>query len=125
DPQQRTRPRAPAARSGRDADRRAPPACLDCQRCAKTLDGLARTSPRATPPTRTSTSSMKTVLSLFLVASVFLAGCGRAPENPSATGGDAITVALLPKSKGNAYFISCKDGAEKAAQALGVDLLFD
>jgi ABC-type sugar transport system substrate-binding protein len=31
----------------------------------------------------------------------------------------------LPKSKGNAYFISCKAGAEKAAKALGADLLFD
>src|SRR5207342_1888844 len=32
---------------------------------------------------------------------------------------------LMPKSKGNAYFISCKKGAEKAAQELGVELLFD
>lgn len=34
-------------------------------------------------------------------------------------------VALLPKSKGNAYFISCKAGSERAARDLGVDLLFD
>lgn len=31
----------------------------------------------------------------------------------------------MPKSKGNAYFISCKQGADKAAKELGVDLLFD
>lgn len=69
---------------------------------------------------------MNKVLPLVLAAGVFLAGCGRSPENPSGSG-DArqITVALLPKSKGNAYFISCKEGAEKAAKALGVDLLFD
>src|SRR5204862_2229127 len=36
-----------------------------------------------------------------------------------------ITVALLPKSKGNAYFISCRKGAERAAKDLNVDLLFD
>src|SRR5689334_8706615 len=36
-----------------------------------------------------------------------------------------MTIALMPKSKGNAYFISCKRGAEKAAKELGVDLLFD
>lgn len=36
-----------------------------------------------------------------------------------------LIVAFLPKSKGNAYFISCKAGAEKAAKELGVKLLFD
>ncbi len=34
-------------------------------------------------------------------------------------------IALMPKSKGNAYFLSCKAGAEKAAKELGVELLFD
>ncbi len=34
-------------------------------------------------------------------------------------------IALMPKSKGNAYFLSCKVGAEKAARELGVELLFD
>ncbi len=32
---------------------------------------------------------------------------------------------MLPKSKGNAYFVSCKKGADRAAQELGVELLFD
>lgn len=69
---------------------------------------------------------MKKFLSLFLVSLLLLAGCSKSPENTAAgTGGRKITVALLPKSKGNAYFISCKEGAEKAAKALGVDLLFD
>src|SRR5205085_309574 len=36
-----------------------------------------------------------------------------------------ITVALMPKSKGNAYFISCRKGAEEAAKELGVKLLWD
>jgi len=31
----------------------------------------------------------------------------------------------MPKSKGNAYFISCRKGAEKAARELGVELIFD
>ncbi|MDB6129499.1 MAG: lsrB, partial [Verrucomicrobiales bacterium] len=35
------------------------------------------------------------------------------------------TIALMPKSKGNAYFISCKKGAEKAAHELNVELIFD
>jgi len=31
----------------------------------------------------------------------------------------------MPKSKGNAYFISCKAGAEKAAKELGLEMIFD
>jgi rhamnose transport system substrate-binding protein len=69
---------------------------------------------------------MKKLLCCFLVTLLFLGGCGKSPDSSTpGGGGQKITVALLPKSKGNAYFISCKNGAEKAAKALGVDLLFD
>ena len=36
-----------------------------------------------------------------------------------------LAIAMLPKSKGNAYFLSCKAGADKAAKELGIELLFD
>jgi rhamnose transport system substrate-binding protein len=36
-----------------------------------------------------------------------------------------LIVTMMPKAKGNAYFISCKAGADKAAKELGVELLFD
>jgi rhamnose transport system substrate-binding protein len=70
---------------------------------------------------------MKRFLTLLLASGLLLAGCSKAPEasNAGASGAKKLTVALLPKSKGNAYFISVKAGAEKAAQELGVDLLFD
>ena len=69
---------------------------------------------------------MKRLLPLLLALGVLCAGCGKSPEKSSgAAVSGKITVALLPKSKGNAYFISCKAGAEKAAKALGIDLLFD
>ena len=32
---------------------------------------------------------------------------------------------MMPKSKGNAYFIACRKGAEEAAKELGVKLLWD
>jgi rhamnose transport system permease protein len=32
---------------------------------------------------------------------------------------------MMPKSKGNAYFIACRQGAEEAAKELGVDLIWD
>lgn len=50
------------------------------------------------------------------------AACGRGGGG-SAT--DAITVALMPKNKGNPYFVSCRQGALEAAQELGVKLLWD
>ena len=36
-----------------------------------------------------------------------------------------ITVAMMPKSKGNAYFIACRKGAEEAAGELGIKLIWD
>ena len=36
-----------------------------------------------------------------------------------------ITVAMMPKAKGDPYFISCRKGAEEAAQELGIELLWD
>src|SRR5262249_5404145 len=39
--------------------------------------------------------------------------------------GNALTVAMMPKSIGNAYFIACRKGAEEAARELGVKLLWD
>src|SRR5205823_12985202 len=43
----------------------------------------------------------------------------------NAAPGQKLVIAMLPKAKGNAYFLSCKAGADKAAKELGVDLLFD
>jgi rhamnose transport system permease protein len=37
----------------------------------------------------------------------------------------SITVAMMPKSKGNAYFIACRKGAEEAAKELNIKLLWD
>ena len=64
---------------------------------------------------------MKSLLRLALAAGLLLAGTLGA----SAAASSKLVVAFLPKSKGNAYFISCKAGAEKAAKELGVELLFD
>ena len=36
-----------------------------------------------------------------------------------------LMITMMPKAKGNAYFITCKVGADKAAKELGVELLFD
>jgi ribose/xylose/arabinose/galactoside ABC-type transport system permease subunit/ABC-type sugar transport system substrate-binding protein len=36
-----------------------------------------------------------------------------------------LTIAVMPKAKGDPYFVSCRKGAEEAARELGVDLIWD
>ena len=43
---------------------------------------------------------------------------------PSA-GGHRPVIAVMPKAKGDPYFVSCRAGAEDAARELGVDLIWD
>ena len=55
-------------------------------------------------------------------------GDGAAAGTPTrtASSGEKVTVYLLPKKKGVAYFSSCADGARKAADELGnVELIYD
>lgn len=56
-------------------------------------------------------------LLLVLAAAVLLAAPAAAQNK--------LMIALMPKAKGNAYFLSCKQGADRAARELGVELLFD
>jgi len=62
-------------------------------------------------------------LPLRLLLVLGLACSALAPALPAAD--QKLVVAMMPKAKGNAYFLSCKAGADKAARELGVDLLFD
>jgi ABC-type sugar transport system substrate-binding protein len=71
---------------------------------------------------------MKNLLSLLTLL-VIVTGCSKSSDSPSGSatpgGGKKLTIALMPKSKGNAYFISCKQGADTAARELGIELIFD
>lgn len=72
---------------------------------------------------------MQKLITLLASLAIFgTMGCTKSSEPGSSPAGDSSskrTIALMPKSKGNAYFISCKQGADQAAQELKVDLLFD
>lgn len=69
---------------------------------------------------------MTKLLVSLLSLSLLLTGCGqKSTDDGTADGGKQITVALMPKSKGNAYFIACRKGAEEAAKELGVKLLWE
>lgn len=70
---------------------------------------------------------MKKLLALLSVAA--LSGAlmvANLPKQVAAQAPKKITVALLPKAKGNPYFSSCYVGAQEAAKELGnVDVIYD
>ena len=84
--------------------------------------------------------------SALCLGALLLAGCGSSNGSNSATsstgsgttgssttggstgdgnGGAKVSVFMLPKKKGVAYFTSCSKGAQKAADASGVELTYD
>ena len=73
---------------------------------------------------------------VYLVGSLHKEGMGRTSATPRGVAEDRkdvdppstnrqVTIAMMPKSKGNAYFIACRKGAEVAAKELGVKLIWD
>ncbi|MGH9350980.1 MAG: substrate-binding domain-containing protein, partial [Terriglobia bacterium] len=53
-------------------------------------------------------------------------GAGPSASSPAAPpNGHQITVAMMPKAKGDPYFVSCRTGAEEAAKELGINLIWD
>jgi rhamnose transport system permease protein len=59
------------------------------------------------------------------VAALMIVTMAACRGSSSSSEGSALTVAMMPKNKGNPYFVSCRQGAEEAAKALGVTLLWD
>ena len=69
---------------------------------------------------------MKPFLPFVLFLGLALgSGCHKESGQSDSGGGKKLTIALMPKSKGNAYFISCKAGADEAVKEVGADLIFD
>jgi rhamnose transport system permease protein len=55
-------------------------------------------------------------------------GGASVPAAVTAGGGDGVrrpVVAMMPKAKGDPYFVSCRLGAEEAAREFGIDLIWD
>ena len=60
---------------------------------------------------------------IWLVHSLRPSDGGPAPV--AGKGAKRLVVAMMPKAKGDPYFISCRAGAEEAAREAGVDLIWD
>jgi rhamnose transport system permease protein len=94
--------------------------------------GVARATQEGVPVRN---SQVAVLCAAILVGSLLVAGtnvwlvrsipsnAGDAPRaNASST---RPVVAMMPKAKGDPYFVSCRVGAEEAARELGVDLIWD
>jgi rhamnose transport system substrate-binding protein len=58
-------------------------------------------------------------LAAFVLAFLALGGCSKSPSSGK------LRIAMLPKLKTIAYFEACHQGAKKAAEELGVELIYD
>ena len=64
----------------------------------------------------------------MLVRSIKEQGSSSSPvqnQNVATQPGKKNVIAMMPKAKGDPYFISCRKGAEEAAKELGAELLWD
>lgn len=64
----------------------------------------------------------KRLLALSLIG---VLGCSLVPGFMAAAADEEVTIAMLPKFKGENYFDAVKTGAEEAADELGINLLYD
>ena len=62
---------------------------------------------------------------MALAASCRKTGPGGVGGPPMARGAKTVTVAMMPKNKGNPYFVAAHLGANEAARELGIKLLWD
>lgn len=82
-------------------------------------------------------SQLAVLCAVILAAAALVAGSNwylarsltRAAGAPPAADGAAtsrqVVVGMMPKAKGDPYFVSCRSGAEEAARELGVELIWD
>jgi rhamnose transport system permease protein len=105
----------------------------------------ARGAASATEELDVRNSQVAVICATMLVGSLIVAGTnvwlvrsiassagrnGAAPAQPSGQPAAAPAprrpvIAMMPKAKGDPYFISCRAGAEEAARDLGVELIWD
>jgi rhamnose transport system substrate-binding protein len=109
--------------------------------CLDRLREKSRTTTKANVPSITKPDLVKRKQVPFVFAVVFIGSTifatsyllkSRSFKTVISTGANSIVtkahrpvIAVMPKAKGDPYFISARTGAEEAAAALGVDLIWD
>ncbi|MBV8817079.1 MAG: substrate-binding domain-containing protein, partial [Acidobacteriaceae bacterium] len=89
----------------------------------------------AAPGTFRMKNSHVAILSgVILIAALLIAGSNwmvvstlreRLPQAQANTIGRRTVVGMMPKAKGDPYFVSCRQGAEEAAKQTGIELIWD
>ncbi|HEU4768798.1 MAG TPA: substrate-binding domain-containing protein [Pyrinomonadaceae bacterium] len=111
---------------------------------AKKQPGVAKKQPSAakkqqevTEEIEVKNSQVAVLSAVIIVAALIVAGsnwmlvrsvnrnANTSQPNAAPVPANRIQVAMMPKAKGDPYFVSCRQGAEEAARELGVDLLWD
>lgn len=74
-------------------------------------------------------SQVAMLCAAILAAGVIVAGTNvwlvRTLDSPAPAAARRPVIAMMPKAKGDPYFVSCRVGAEQAASELGVELIWD
>src|SRR5688572_20727265 len=74
-------------------------------------------------------SQVAVLCGAVLLGSLLVAGTNvwlvRSLSAPSVPPAERPVIAMMPKAKGDPYFVSCRVGAEEAAKELGVELIWD
>lgn len=91
--------------------------------------------PEEVDPESMRNSQLAVLCAVILAAALIVAGsnwwlvrsltsaAGVAPAR--STAGTRVSLGMMPKAKGDPYFVSCREGAEEAARELNVDLVWD
>ncbi|HKR22417.1 MAG TPA: substrate-binding domain-containing protein, partial [Pyrinomonadaceae bacterium] len=99
--------------------------------------GAAKKQQDVTEEIEVKNSQVAVLSAVIIVAALIVAGSNWMlvrSVNHNANSPNAVTpivpahliqVAMMPKAKGDPYFVSCRQGAEEAARELGIDLLWD
>lgn len=97
---------------------------------AATIENHSNSDHQENPPVKN--SQVAILCSTILVAALLVVGGNwllvrslRAPAGTPPPAAPRLTIALMPKAKGDPYFASCRKGAEEAARELGVELIWD
>ena len=88
------------------------------------LERFAKTTRQAMRPRLLAVFAAAAAL-LVIAPVIYYRSLAASSPAANAAEGKRVTIGVMPKAKGDPYFISCRIGAEEAAKALNVDLIWD
>ncbi len=94
------------------------------------MDRLRSTTSKGKEAIEMKNSQVAILCGAILLGSLITAGANvwlvkSLKTTPAASSSHMPVIAVMPKAKGDPYFVSCRIGAEEAARELGVELIWD